>query len=299
MPKTLTVALDNSAFPSLPEYGARWYPLLFKPVADADECLTVAICIRGADGEVCVTSTIESRRLKHFFGDRSLAVGDMINVCLRSARVALEQRVNFDQWIPPIANFVLGDGRDALADNLDDVLIQAARLSTAIGFHLGQIEAATVEEEVTTRRNEKWTRKIRDTMRYKQKALANSFDREVKLTGARFEQKIGFLTPNYAAHFSVFSPGASAVRVAVRVAQSRLWQLDRIRDASSEPSVKHVELVVGHQDFESGLLDDDEVAEVCDALEEVRQEASRRDINLFDASIPEVVVDHLCEMVAA
>lgn len=282
---------DN--FPQLPSFGARWQPILFKPLPGSQECFTIAIAVKGANGEVKVTQVYDYKHLRCLFGSAASAISDKIKLCIRSAENTLDSQLSLDDWQAPLFGFYSGKSRSALAHDLDGVIRQAARLGTVFGssYIIDEEEDADAAEQ----RNSLWIRDIRKHVKSSRSELAKLFDYEVQTISGKITEKVGFLNSRYAANFAVVNPVSKGYKIALRSAQARLWQLHLLRDLASIDRPEVVELVVGHPDINSSMYTDLEVNRLNDGIEELEFEAKRHQIDIYSSSNPTTAAEHIIQ----
>jgi hypothetical protein len=105
--------------------------------------------------------------------------------------------------------------------------------------------------------------------------LAEFFEQSVSIRGYGLPMKFGFISDNYAAQFDAVY-GEKGIQQALIRAQSKLWQLDRLRDENRLFPLDVCELVLrapGQDGTEGGVF--------TDFVEELKYEASRRELSVF------------------
>ncbi len=291
MKQTPPPVINAEEFPQLPSYGARWQPLLFSPISGSEESLTVALIAKGADGHTEARFVLNEKQLHCLFKDAADAIHEKILICVNDAIDALNFRLSLDDWEPPLSGFQMGQAHNALASDMRGILQQATRLGTALGSSLVTNEGE--EAQAVELRNTKWVSQIRKSVRITDKKIAKLFDREVASLNGRFTETVGFFSGTYAANFAVIGSSSRSYRQAIRAAQGRLWQLDQLRDAQIIDSPKSVELIVGHPDPEQFLLTDIEIERINDGIDELKLEAVKKEIAVFDSSDPIPAAQHI------
>lgn len=100
-----------------------------EPVMCSGERITVGvIAIDKAGGGAL--KTLSEQRLHALFGDQGEGVGQMIDLAVDAALRA-GQSGGFDDFKAPLTGFYLGEARRGLGDDLEDILKQAASLTSS------------------------------------------------------------------------------------------------------------------------------------------------------------------------
>ncbi|MCP4488125.1 MAG: hypothetical protein GY820_12515 [Gammaproteobacteria bacterium] len=287
--------MSNFSMDLLPKYSANWHCVYFKPMPNSDEKLTVAIAIRGMDGIILVEPLLSQKRLNDMFGKSSKAIFSKIDLCVKSARATLEQRITLSNWMAPLTDFEISVGREALSESIEGVYRQAVLMSTSFGASLVEEQSEIIEE--TDRDINHWVRSIKKSVKLRHEKIGNLFGREIFLKSGKIKEKIGFLSATYGADFGKLNPSVKAHLGTRRAAQSKLWQLDQIRDSKRIDSPKIVELIIGHPN--SSSLDSGEMNRLQDNIQELKIEANSRDIKLFSTDSSERVADHILSRATA
>ncbi len=117
-----------SQFPPLPEHEATWQAIYMEPVMCSGERITVAVVAFDRDG--CeVLRVLTQSRLSALFGPQADAMSNMIDLVVDAAS---RQGVagSLEGFQAPLSGVSLGKPREALGDDLADILQQAASLSS-------------------------------------------------------------------------------------------------------------------------------------------------------------------------
>ena len=281
--------MNDLSIKLLPKYSANWHCIYYKPMPISEEKLTVAIAIRGVDGLVLVEHLLSQKRLGSMYGKSSRAIFDKIDLCVNSARKTLNDRMSLSNWVAPLAEFEVSEGREALSESLEGIFRQTILMSTSFGSALVE-EHAEISNEVDRDVN-RWVKRIKKSVRLRHKEIAHLFDQDIYLKSGRIKEKIGFLSANYGADFGKLNPSVKAHLSTRRSAQGKLWQLDQFRESNSMMSPKKVELIIGHP--EESVLTTDEINCLNDNIYELEIEAKSREIDVFNTASAEIVADHI------
>ena len=117
-------------FPPLPEHEAVWRAVYMEPIMCSGERITVAVIAMDRDG--CeVTKTISETRLRALFGAQAAGMAKMIDLVADSVlRHGLAG--SLENFKSPLSGVYLGEPRDGLGESRQDVLQQAASLTSCL-----------------------------------------------------------------------------------------------------------------------------------------------------------------------
>ena len=119
----------TSQFPPLPEHEASWRAIYMEPVMCSGERITVAVIAHDFDGGGAL-KTLSEQRLQALYGEQGEGVGQMIDIVVNAALNAGQSLIH-DAFKAPLSGFYLGKVRQGLGDNRDDILQQAASLTSS------------------------------------------------------------------------------------------------------------------------------------------------------------------------
>jgi hypothetical protein len=129
----------------LPMFEALWWPVRLETVPGSGEWLTVAYVVRAASGQSAVRQAIPPATVSTLFG----GAGEGMNLVIGNTVLALQRQLDngipIDKLQPPFGGMAMGEARDCLARDLNEVFQVAARLGGAFGAStFGQLAQSQV-----------------------------------------------------------------------------------------------------------------------------------------------------------
>lgn len=287
--------MNDNVFPSLPEYNFTWRPIYAEPISHSGERITIGIMAKGADEAFIAYRIASASKIKSAFGKQlGSRLLDAVNLCLNSAESFYGNNPLSFEWAPPLEGFAAGQEKPSLANSIDEGALIVA--SQASSLYLGMLADKSVKT-IKTMTAENWRNEISKIVTNVRQELRGCFDKKINLCGHGVPLTIGFYSDKYAAHFGSISGAQSGRSEALMRAQSKLWQLDRLRDKDVKEELfgpSKYELV-----FHRPEVHDDDKAWLEEFFEEIGYEASRREIRLHTASSPGSAADHVILEAAA
>ncbi len=280
----------SQSFPELPGYGFSWRSLQIEPVPLSGERITLGAIVKGDDQELIAAKLITTSQLKKIYGrEFSARIADALSLCIDHAEQYYSANPLSNKWSPPLDRFYVGELRSSVAESIEEGLSRAARQSSSFAAsheadNTGSNKASVMSAPKT------WQSEIIKVVANERKDFLNYFDKSVPVRDSGVPLSFSFLSSNYAAQFDAITESTQIQRVLVR-AQSKLWQLDRLRDESALFHPKSCELLLQ-------IPDSDETSEVSEFVEELDYEASKRDLGLYPATSPVDAAKHLIEKAA-
>ena len=282
------------SFPKLPSYGFSWRSMQVEPTAGSGERLTAGLIIEGENRELMVAELLPSSRLRRIYGTEfGERIADALKICAHYAEKFYRVNPLSIAWSPPLEGFFLGEIQSSVGESLEDGLTQAAAHCSSFTVS-AQVARLPAVRRTRVSAPELWRKRVSEAVTLQHAEFASCFGKSIALTGSSVPLKFGFLSENYAAQFDVVGGSKSVKRSLARV-QSKLWQLDRLRHDETllfRPDV--CELVLEYPPTE----DSRETAAVNAFLDELRREASRRNIDLYATESPADAARHLIEQAA-
>ncbi|MDO9317165.1 MAG: hypothetical protein Q7V56_03070 [Gammaproteobacteria bacterium] len=277
-------------FPQIPKYEFAWRSLQVEPVQNSGERFTLGVVVKGMDQKVMAVKLIPTHKLKIIFGEKfGGRIAGALNLCMDASEKFYAFNSLASPWEPPLDGFFSSTMSVSRANSLDEGVFRAAMHSSsfAVADEYERINKA-VSIKVKTA-PEIWRHCIVEEVVRRRKDLKGMFEREVSIKGSGgMPIKFGFLSENYAAQFDAISNSQSIQTSLIR-AQSKLWQLDCLRDHITLFKPQTCELI-----FQvPGNTIELESAAISDFVEELKYEAGRRDIHLFTSSSPLDAANHL------
>ena len=261
---------DNDAVPT------RWATVLLQPMPGSNERIVVAVAAVNDNGEKRCLRTIDPANVKAVFRDEHRYVSSLIDFVEDSLGTHLAHDQALEDWAPPVEGVFLTAQQRAKAADIDEFVRRAASLST-IFYHdhlLPQPKAA---------KPRRWIDAIASILAARDERLCNHLEVRVPLGGHDAPATFSFLDPGFAANLVTFSQGNLKRRV--EDARADLWSLSLLADAPYIFRPKRKELLAG--------TDAEPEASVREAIAEIADEASRRDVLVTELATPEAVADHI------
>ena len=283
----------KSMFPPIPSYSFSWRTLQIEPIPTSGERITMGLVLKGDDQALIAARLVSSSKLKKMYGsEMGGRIADALSMCIDGAEKFYTYQSLAGVWSPPLEGFYLGEVRSSLAENIEDALLNASRHSSSIGLAM---LLENVGEPAKPERSapEDWRKRIFNAVTNRRVELAEFFEQSVTIRGYGLPMKFGFISGGYAAQFDAVY-GEKGIQQALIRAQSKLWQLDRLRDESRLFPLNICELVLRAP----GQKDGDEGGVFADFVEELRYEASRRDLSVFSTESEIEAAAHVIERAA-
>ncbi len=255
------------------------------------ERITMSVIVKGDDQALIAARLVSSSKLKKMYGlEMGSRIADALSLCINRAEKFYSSHSLTAIWSPPLEGFYLGEFKSSLAKNIEDALLNASKFSSSLGLamSLENLEEPAKPEKSSP---EDWRTKIFDAVKGERRELAEFFEKSVTIRGYGLPMKFGFISDSYAAQFDAVN-GERGIPQALIRAQSKLWQLDRLRDENRLFSPDVCELVLRAPTREDG----NEV--FADFVEELRYEASRRDLSVFATDSASEAAAHVIERAA-
>lgn len=284
----------SSKYPPLPSYEVTWRSIQVEPIPFSGERITVGAIVQGVDQSLLVATLLPTSKIIQFFGEEfGSRIKDSFKICINSAEVFYKSNQILKEWTPPLEGFYSGKPKLTLANSLEEGLFRAAMHCSSYAV-ANEIEKTNIGERMSSSAPEEWRKNITKEVIKRREGLSKGFEKKIQINGSSgVPIKFGFISSEYAAQFEAVSNTQSLQRALVR-AQSKLWQLDRLKDNRDLFQVDFCELL-----FQIPETDNDQEHSLyIEFSEEIRYEASRREIQLFTASSPIEAAEHLLKNVA-
>lgn len=253
----------------------------------------MGLVLKGDDQALIAARLVPSSRLKKMYGsEMGGRVTDALSLCIDGAEKFYTRQSLASVWCPPLEGFYLGELKSSLAANIEDALLNATKHSSSIGLAMSH---ENTEESAKSERSapEDWRKRIFNVVTGTRGELAEFFEQNVTIRGYGLPMKFGFISGGYAAQFDAVN-GEKGIQQALIRAQSKLWQLDRLRDENRLFPLKVCELVLRAPNQENSS----EGGVFADFVEELRYEASRRELSVFATESAIEAAAHVIERAA-
>lgn len=281
----------KSQFPKLPEYGLSWRSIQVEPIPHSGERISVGTIVKGEDQSLIVAKLLPVQKLKKIYGNEfGRRIGDALQFCVDAAEKFYSKNPLSSDWTPPLDGFHLGNEKATLAKNIDDGLLVSAMHSSSfsVAFNAEKVKTAKRPDLSAP---EDWRKQIIEAVQMNRHDFDDCFQRKFQIHGSGVPFKFDFISEKYAAQFDAISENGNFQHALVR-AQSKLWQLDRLRDGDAlfKPALCELLLRIPEECSGSG--------EVSEFVGELTHEASKRNISLYTSNSSVEAAHHLIETAA-
>ena len=270
--------------------GAAWAPVLFEPIPGSEERLTIAVAAVNAEGDYRCRATINPKAAKTVFQGASGFVKDVVSVTIDSCEAFLGSNGNLNAWEPPLDGVYLGKVQNVDISSLDELISFAAPFASFLYTESLDNQARRSVNEGAR----KWDAQVKSIILSANTKLEHNFNVRVYLGNHDMPAFFTFLSPSFAANLTSLTPGN--IKRQLEDARAKLWSLHLLADAPNylfKPEVR--ELLAGvnvTQDHPKRSL-------VTEAVEELRDEAERRDIAVTQVNSAQNAAEHILEMAMA
>ena len=283
----------RSGFPELPECGFSWRSLLVEPVPFSGERISLAAIIRTDDGALAVHRFVGQRKLRSLFGEKfGESMKEALDLCMECAEDFFQRNPIYSNWKPPMKSFHIGPAEHSVANDLEEAILVAGRHCSSISA-AEQMERQSPAAPKTTPFPRQWETEIIETVGRRHSSFESFFNTRISLKEGGVKVKVGFLSEKYAAQFEAISSTSAIQSVLIR-AQAKLWQLDLLRDDKSLFNPIDCELLLGMPEAEDGKVE----SGIQEFVDEIRYEASRRELSVFAATSSSAAANHVIEKAA-
>lgn len=283
----------SSNYPKLPEYGFSWRSILIEPIPSSGERIAVGAVVKGEDQALITAKLIPSQKLRNMYGQEfGRRIADALSICIDYAEKYYDSSPMSNDWLPPLEGFYLSDLGSSVAENIEEGLLVAAMYCSSFSVSL-EAERLRSSGKSDVSAPKSWGKEIFNAVTIRRSEYASYFERDVKIRGAGVPLKFGFLSDNYAAQFDAVAEINNIQHALVR-AQSKLWQLDRLRDEGTLFTPDLCELLLKTPKVSEAS----EVTRLADFIEELEYEAAKRQLGIFSTNSFDDAASHLIEKVA-
>jgi|GEM_PF-3453890 len=281
-------------FPKLPGYEFSWRSLQVEPIPQSGERITLGAVIKGGDQALIAAKLIHVEKLKKMYGDQlGSGIAYALNICIKSAESFYSNKPLSVEWEAPLEGFYLGQINSSLAENIEEGLLRAAMYCSSFSFS-SEIAKNSSHKKPELSAPESWRKNIYEVVASQRSDFIGFFDRSIAIRGSGVPIAFAFLSDTYAAQFDAV-PDSSRIQQALVRAQSKLWQLDRLRDEATLFKPELCELLIQVPSQQSGSSEGQAFKEFVD---ELRYEASRRELNVYASGSYVDAANHVISRVA-
>lgn len=269
---------------------AYWAPVMFEPIPGSEERLTIAVAAVDATGDYRCQATINPKATKTVFREEASFVKDVVSVTIASCKTFLGSNGNLNAWEPPLDGVYLGKVQHVEISSLDELISFAAPFASFL--YTESLDKQN--KRVADGRFRKWDTQVKSIILSANTKLEHNFNVRVYLGNHDMPAYFTFLSPSFAANLTPLTPGN--LRRQLEDARAKLWSLHLLADAPNylfKPEVR--ELLAGvnvTQDHPKRSL-------VTEAVEELRDEAERRDIAVTQVNSAQTAAQHILDRALA
>lgn len=281
-------------FPDPPNFGFSWRNLLVEPVPFSGEKISVAGIVKADDGTLIVPKFVSRHKFRSLFGAKfGVHISDMLSICIECAEEHFQKNPIYLDWKPPISSFHIGDTEHSMAVDLEEAILIVGKYCSSMYVSEKTSQHSFSESRKPPPLHRLWESEIRSSVGMHRSSFELNFDRCVYLKEGGVRLNFGFLSEKYAAQFEAVSKPSSLQGALVR-AQAKLWQLNLLRDEKDIFGVPSCELLLG-------LPQSEKVGRnraIMEFVEELKYEASKRELEVYTASSPAEAAMHVIEKAA-
>ena len=268
--------------PSMPKI--TWAPVYFEPLPGSGERITIAVCALGEGSEPQCISSIDPPTISRVFPESKGFMRDAIEMVRESLVSYSRETKGLNGWVPPFEGVELGTLESGTAPDLPEVLSAALQLSSFLYRQEPQ------QSKTQSPRNQNWASSVKSLLIEKDRALKQLIGARVCLANVDVPSEFYFLSPNYAANLITFP--RRAFKQSLVEARAKAWSLDQLDQAPSllfRPERR--ELLAGMPRD----ADHKDSSRLQDCIEELKEEALRRRIEVLQFESAEQTADHIID----
>ena len=260
-----------------------WAPVYFEPLPGSGERITVAVCVLGEGHDPQCSPSLDPTVLTKVFPEDQRFVRDVVAMVQESLYAHTCETHSFNGWEPPIEGFELGLPQSGESRDIEEVLSAALRLTSFL--HRPEAHQKRCQELTRV----KWASSVRSHLVERDDRLRPLVNARVRLSKVNVPCVFSFLSDNYAANLVSF---VGRLQESMREARAKAWSLDQLDQA---PSIlfrpEYRELLAGMPNEGN----QHESSKLQDCIDELRQEAGRRNIQVLQFDQPEEAAEHILD----
>ena len=237
------------------------------------------------ENEVRCSQTIDPAIARAVFRDDRKYVADLIDIVTESLRAHLDHNKSLGQWPPPVEGVSLGSEQESRFSDIDELVRRAGSMSTV--FHGEYFKPQSKDPKPV-----RWTDEVTSILINRNERLRDHLDVRVHLGQYDSPAQFTFLDAFFAANLVTFSK--SNLKRRVEQARAGLWNLSLLKDGPMLFRPERRELLAGIE-----TSDQRASANVREAIDEISDEAARRDVLVTELSSPEAVAEHILQYASA
>lgn len=260
----------------------QWAPIYVEPLHGSGERITMGVCAVVQGKEPIFRLSADSKTLRRIFHTEEYKyLSEVAELVGESFRDQAVEGISLDDWSPPLTGVELGTTNTSeVSDDhsqLEEFLSSAMRLTSCL-YHPTTDQSPRVN----------WSKSIRESLADLDHELVPMLNAKVPLARHDHVSEFEFLSHSYAANLVSF--GNRRIPDVLREARAKAWSLDQLPyapDLLFRPTNR--ELIAGI----SGPLDGTKKVE--ETIDEMCQEAARRNIGVVRFSSPNEAAAHIYE----
>lgn len=280
------------SFVSTRHYSGQWAPIYYEPVALSGERLTIGIAALGADNQVLVHPALRSDILHCLYGEQAERIAEMIRWVCASVQQHLTACQTFDGWQPPLQGGFMAPARPARSQDINGIIRQGIQLCAS----LSNIYLSTEQRVENDDDQQKfWTTQVRSAILAQNPAYKAFFNKKIPLTERRKKISYSFIKNDYVANLAALPISNITATNTVR---ARIMDLENLL-LDKFSGFKHLEIIVGTSYDPADLsLPQKTKRSLMDTLEDLRQDAAKRNIEIFTTANPAEAARHILRRAA-
>ena len=209
-------------FPQVPDKEIIWTPVFMEPVHGSGEKITVAIAIDDGNGPI-VSPVLSQEKLKCLLGEAGPRFEKLVDILCSDIHRHLSNNLGLSEWAPIFENASLGRLHAVRANSAEDIVRQAAMMSSA--FVAMPVDSQEDDQDIKEITNE---RKVADLVIKKRPGLKDFFGVECAIKHGGRKLRIGFAGKRYAVNIGSLRPGSGS-GILLHVAKSKIVDLATLR----------------------------------------------------------------------
>jgi len=270
--------------------GASWAPVLFEPIPGSEERLTIAVAAVNAEGDYRCQATINPKMVKTVFQGECGFVKDVVSLTIANCEAFLGSNRELEAWEPPLDGVFLGKVQDVEVSSLDELISYAVPFASFLyGESLNGKARQSAHED-----SRGWDNQVKSIILRANTTLEHNFNVRVYLGNRDVPALFTFLSPTFAANLTSFTPGN--LKSQLKDARAKLWSLNLLADAPNylfKPKARELLAGVGV------TQDHPKLPLLTEAVEELRDEAERREITVTQVNSVQRAAQHILDRAMA
>ena len=262
----------------------RWAPVLLEPFPGSEERIVIAIAAVN-EREVRCSQTVDPTIARAVFREDRKYVADLIDLVTESLSAHLKHNKSLAHWPPPVEGVCLGSEQESRFSDIDELVRRAGSMSTV--FHGNYFEPQSKNPKPV-----RWADEVSSILIGRNERLKDHLNVRIHLGQYDSPAQFTFLDALFAANLVTFSK--SNLKRRVEQARAGLWNLSLLKDGPMLFRPERRELLAGMEPS-----DQESSENVREAIDEISDEASRRDVLVTELPSPKAVAEHILRHASA